>query len=198
MKHDFTTGDAWGGLSAAAVMLPQATAFGIALWAPYTHATAAGALSGLLTAIALCFFSGLSKGTSGMVSSPTGPTLVLLSGALATMSARGVAPSELAINLAILIFISGVLQIIIGLTNGGRLIKFIPYPVVAGFMTGSAILMINSQLTMLDAQAFSLLFENKLWIPWVTALLTFSAIALLPKYIKRLPGTAGGWLGRRA
>ena len=192
MKHDITTGDVWGGLSATAVMLPQATAFGIALWAPYSQAPAIGALAGLITAVALCFFSGLSRGTTGMVSSPTGPTLVLLSGALATMSARGVSTSELAINLAILIFVSGIFQIIIGLSNGGRLIKFIPYPVVAGFMTGSAILMISSQLTMLDVLSFSLVIEKDLWIPWLTALITFLAISFLPKFIPALPGTVSG------
>jgi SulP family sulfate permease len=192
LKHVITTGDIWGGLSATAVMLPQATAFGIALWAPYSQAPAIGALAGLLTAIALCFFSAVSKGTTGMVSSPTGPTLVLLSGALATMSARGMTTAELAVNLAILVFIGGVMQILIGLSNGGRLIKFIPYPVVAGFMTGSAILMIGSQLIMLDAQSFSLAIEKGLWIPWLTALITFAAMSFLPKIIPALPGTVSG------
>jgi sulfate permease, SulP family len=192
LKHNITTGDVWGGLSATAVMLPQATAFGIALWAPYSQAPAIGALAGLITAIALCLFSGISKGTTGMVSSPTGPTLVLLSGALATMSARGISTSELAINLSILIFIAGIFQIIIALSNGGRLIKFIPYPVVAGFMTGSAILMISSQLTMLDAQSFSFFIEKDLWIPWLTALITFFAMSFLPKIIPALPGTVSG------
>lgn len=192
MKHNITTGDAWGGLSATAVMLPQATAFGIALWAPYSQAPAVGALAGLITAIVLCFFSGFSKGTTGMVSSPTGPTLVLLSGALATMSSRGVSAPELAIDLAILIFVSGIFQILIGLSNGGRLIKFIPYPVVAGFMTGSAILMISSQLTMLEIQSFSFFIEKDLWIPWLTALITFLAISFLPKFIPALPGTVSG------
>ena len=192
MKYKITSGDAWGGLAATTVMLPQATAFGIALWAPYSQAPAIGAMSGLITAIALCFFSGLSRGTVGMVSAPTGPTLVLLSGALASMSAGGIPVSELAVNLALLIFISGLIQIFIGVTNGGRLIKFIPYPVVAGFMTGSAILMISSQFTMLDIQSFSLVIEKALWIPWLTALITFLSMCFLPSIFPALPATVSG------
>ena len=119
MLHKITKGDFWGGLSASAVILPQATAFGIALWAPYSSNPALGALAGLITAIALCFFSGLSSGTTGMVSSPTGPTMVLISGALVSLSAQGITGSGLVTHIAILLFVAGIMQIIIGLSNGG-------------------------------------------------------------------------------
>ncbi|MCW9046488.1 MAG: SulP family inorganic anion transporter [Gammaproteobacteria bacterium] len=195
-KHP-TKGDVWGGVSASAVMLPQATAFGIALWAPYTQNPATGAMTGLITAIALCFFSGLSRGTSGMVSSPTGPTMVLVAGALASLYSRGFSTSELFLNIAIMLFLSGFIQILIGLFNGGRLIKFIPYPVVAGFMTGSALLMINSQVVMLDlltlsTQTLNNILHDALWIPWLTALSTFLAISILPKIFPAIPGTVSG------
>ena len=195
-KHP-TKGDVWGGFSASAVMLPQATAFGIALWAPYSQNPATGAMAGLITAIALCFFSGLSRGTTGMVSSPTGPTMVLVAGALASLHSRGFTDSALFLNISIMLFLSGLIQILIGLSNGGRLIKFIPYPVVAGFMTGSALLMINSQVIMLDLltlnpQALNNILQEALWIPWVTALFTFLAISLLPKILPVIPGTVSG------
>ena len=175
-------------------MLPQATAFGIALWAPYSDNPALGALAGLITAIALCFFSGLSSGTTGMVSAPTGPTMVLISGALVSLSAQGISGSGLATHIAILLFITGILQIIIGLSNGGKLIKFIPYPVIAGFMTGSAILMIHSQLVMLDLKSFEAVLQNSLWIPWLTATITFAAMSLMPKILPAIPGTVSGLL----
>ena len=195
-KHP-TKGDLWGGLSASAVMLPQATAFGIALWAPFSQNPATGAMAGLITAIALCFFSGLSRGTTGMVSSPTGPTMVLVAGALASLHSRGFSGSELFLNISIMLFLSGVMQILIGLSNGGRLIKFIPYPVVAGFMTGSALLMINSQIIMLDflnlqAAGFEIVLHDSLWIPSLTALITFLAMSVLPKVLPVIPGTVSG------
>ncbi len=188
----FHKGDIWGGLSASAVILPQATAFGIALWAPFSQDPASGAMAGLITAVALCFFSGLSRGTMGMVSSPTGPTLVLVAGALASLSAKGFSGAELFTNIAVMLFLSGFMQILIGLFNGGRLIKFIPYPVVAGFMTGSAILMINSQVTMLDLLSFELLIKQAYWIPWLSAAVTFAGISILPRFFPAIPGTVSG------
>jgi len=44
----------------------------------------------------------------------------------------------------ITVALAGVFQIIIGGLRLGHLMKFIPYPVVSGFMTGSAILMVVS------------------------------------------------------
>jgi len=175
-------------------MLPQATAFGIALWAPYSQDPAIGAMAGLITAIALCFFSGLSGGTTGMVSSPTGPTMVLVAGALVSLSSKGMSGTELMTNIAIMLFITGILQIFIALSNGGRLIKYIPYPVIGGFMTGSAVLMINSQVVMLDLLSFDQIIQQSLWIPWVTAAVTFAALSLLPKILPAIPGTVSGML----
>ncbi len=194
MNFQFNKGDIWGGLSASAVMLPQATAFGIALWAPYSSDLSIGAMAGLITAITLCFFSGLSGGTTGMVSSPTGPTMVLVAGALASLHAKGIAGSELMINIAIMLFITGLLQILLALSNGGRLIKYIPYPVIGGFMTGSAFLMINSQVVMLDLFSIDQVIQQSLWIPWLTAAATFAALSLLPKVLPAIPGTVSGML----
>ncbi|HEY9050160.1 MAG TPA: SulP family inorganic anion transporter, partial [Gammaproteobacteria bacterium] len=173
-------------------MLPQATAFGIALWAPYQQEPAAGAIAGIITAIFLCFFSGLSRGTAGMVSSPTGPTFVLISGALVSLSASGYSGMELVNYLALMLLMTGILQVIIGLTNGGRLIKFIPYPVVAGFMTGSAFLMIMSQAKMLEFSSYAQMMEQGLWLPWLTAAITFAAMIILPKILPMIPGTVSG------
>ena len=192
MKLSINKGDFWGGISASAVILPQATAFGIALWVPFSHDPATGAMAGIITAIVLCFFSGLSGGTTGMVSSPTGPTMVLVAGALASLSSRGISGTELLSYIAIMLFISGFLQVLIGLSNGGRLIKFIPYPVVAGFMAGSAILMVDSQMLMLDLLSYEQLVQNKLWIPWLTAIITLISISLFPKFLPSIPGPVSG------
>jgi len=192
LQTRFTQGDIWGGLSASAVILPQATAFGIALWAPYNHDPATGAMAGIITAIALCLFSGLSRGTNGMVSAPTGPTMVLLAGALVTLNSNGYEGQDLVSNISIMLIVSGLLQVVIGVSNGGRLIKFIPYPVVAGFMTGSAILMVLSQVHMLDVLAYKHILSHQLWIPWATALITFASIIFIPKYLSSIPGTVSG------
>ena len=79
-------GDLWGGVAAAAVVLPQAMAFGVALLAPLGLDAATGALAGLGGAAALSLCSGLAGGTRGLISAPTGPVLVLLGGAGAALT----------------------------------------------------------------------------------------------------------------
>ncbi len=183
-----SAGDFWGGISAAALILPQAMAFGIALWLPVHGDSASAALAGLMTAALLSFFSGLARGSCGMVSAPTGPTLVLLGGAVASFQAQGVESGMLATALLMTLALAGVFQIVIGALNFGAIIKFIPYPVVSGFMTGTGILMILSQENaLLPASGVSLA-----WLPLVTAALTIAAMHYLPRWIGGVPSTVLG------
>ena len=140
------SGDIWGGISASVVILPLAMAFGVALYSQFTDDVAAGALAGLMTAASLCVLAGLAHGTRGMVSGPTGPTLVLMSGTTLSLSQAGFQGDTLISMLVMLLLLTGIFQALIGLSNGGKLIKYIPYPVVAGFMTGSAVSMVISQM----------------------------------------------------
>lgn len=192
MKAFFSKGDLFGGLAASAVILPQATAFGIALWAPYGISAASAALAGLVTTIFLSLCSGLARGSTGMVSAPTGPTMVLVGGAMATLYAYGYGGEQLVLLIALMLFISGAMQVAIGQSNGGRLIKFIPFPVVTGFITGSALLMILSQARLLSVQHYPQVLEQGLWIPWLTAAVSFFAMSLAPHFWKKLPDTVSG------
>ena len=70
--------DAVAGIVAAAVLMTQAMAFGIALYEPYIGSAGAGALAGLMGVAALSLFSGLARGTVSLISGPTGPVMALL------------------------------------------------------------------------------------------------------------------------
>jgi len=186
----FNQGDIWGGLSASALVLPQAMAFGITLWVPYTQNPASAALSGLITAACLCLAAGLARGTVGMVSAPTGPTLVLLSGSIAALAASGLTGESLITATLLTVLIGGIAQMLIGGFKLGHLIKYIPYPVVSGFMTGSAVLMIMSQS---NAVIGGVPLEGLArWIPAITAGSTLLAMIVLPRVIRKLPGTVLG------
>ncbi|MDX8387317.1 MAG: SulP family inorganic anion transporter [Ghiorsea sp.] len=185
-------GDVWGGLSASALVLPQAMAFGITLWSPYTHDPAAAAMSGLVAAACLCVVSGLFRGTSGLVTAPTGPTLVLLAGAIAALAATGLAGDALVTATLLTVALAGVFQILIGGLKLGHLIKFIPYPVVSGFMTGSALLMVMSQTTSVLGTDAELTMQQGAWIPMAAAGLTLATMIWLPLWIKKVPGTVLG------
>ncbi len=191
---NFSAGDVWGGLAASAVVLPQAMAFGVALLVAYGFDASQGAIAGLIGAAILCLVSGIFGGTRGLISAPTGPTLVLLGGAMASFSQAGIEGSELLINLALVILCTGICQIVIGLSGGGKLIKYIPYPVISGFLTGSAILMIMSQMAPLSGKGADESWQAWKWIPVVVALVTVIATSYGPKLIKKLPGTIAGLL----
>ncbi|RMH49825.1 MAG: hypothetical protein D6682_08445 [Zetaproteobacteria bacterium] len=180
-------GDLWGGISAAALILPQAMAFGIALWLPVHGDSAAAALAGLLTAALLSAASGLARATCGMVSAPTGPTLVLLSGLVAGLQAHGLSGDALTQAMLFTLAMAGLLQLIVGALGLGAIIKFMPYPVVSGFMTGTGILMVLSQEKALlpSAQAIG-------WLPLATAGVTLAAMHWLPRYVRGVPATVLG------
>jgi len=185
-------GDFWGGISSSALVLPQAMAFGITLWTPYTHDPAAAALSGLVAAACLCISSGLFFGTQGLVSAPTGPTLVLLSGSIAVLNSLGLSGETLVTATLLTVAMAGFIQLLIGVLKLGHLIKFIPYPVVSGFMTGTGILMVMSQSQAIMGGDVALTMRQGAWIPAATASVTVVAMFWLPRWCKRIPGTALG------
>ena len=130
MKNIFKNikGDAFGGITAGIVALPLALAFGVS--------SGLGPSAGLYGAIFLGFFAALFGGTSTQISGPTAPmtavSMIMIAGILQTND--GNIDKALPIILAVFI-IAGLFQIVIGAIGLGKYIKYIPYPVVSGFMT---------------------------------------------------------------
>lgn len=186
------SGDFSGGLAAAAVLLPQAMAFGVALYGPAGVGAADGAYAGLLGTALLCLASGVFGGTRGLISSPTGPTLVLLGGALAALANAGLNGGSLLLALAAITVLTGIFQILIGVSGGGRLIKYIPYPVVSGFMLGSAVLMVHSQLDTIAGNDGIAQWIAWWWLPAAAALLTIASAVGAGRLFAWLPGPVAG------
>ncbi|MCP5181074.1 MAG: SLC26A/SulP transporter family protein [Pseudomonadales bacterium] len=142
------SGDLYGGLTAAVVALPLGLAFGVAAFAPLgpEHA-ATGAVVGLMGCVLAGFFAALLGGTPTQVTGPTGPMTVVVTAFIAQVVASH--GSDLSLTLALLavmVVFGGLTEIIIGVAGGGRLVKFIPYPVVAGFMNGIAVIIALGQI----------------------------------------------------
>jgi SulP family sulfate permease len=116
------------GLTVAIVALPLAIAFGIT-----ATGTSEGALIGLYGAIFAGFFAALFGGTPGQVTGPTGPITVVATGVIA---AHGIEGAFLAFIMA------GAFQVLFGLCRLGSFIRFIPHPVVSGFMGGIALIIV--------------------------------------------------------
>ena len=133
------------GAAGAAVALPQAMGLGASLWGALVGDAATGAVAGMLAGAALSLASGAARATAGMVSAPTGPTFVLLLGAAQAFRAAGAEGGALLAAVAATVALGGVLQGLLAVARLGELVKFIPYPVVSGFMTGAGVLMVASQ-----------------------------------------------------
>ncbi len=127
-------GDVFGGLTAGVVTLPLALAFGLQ--------SGLGAVSGLYCAIILGAIAVVFGGTRTLISTPTGPMTVVA--ALTISQAVAFAGSlNQAMGTIIGIFLlAGVVQMAFGLLKFGGNVKYIPYPVLSGFMTGIGIILI--------------------------------------------------------
>ena len=141
MKDIFSNikGDLFGGLTAGIVALPLALAFGVS--------SGLGPSAGLYGAIFLGFFAALFGGTPTQISGPTAPltavSMVMIAGILQVH--EGDLDKALPYILTVFL-IAGLFQILLGVTGIGKFIKYIPYPVISGFMTAIGLIIIITQL----------------------------------------------------
>ena len=140
-------GDIWGGLAAMLVALPSAIAFGVTIFAPLGGTLAAqGAMAGILGATALGLVAPAFGGCQRLISAPCAPAAAVLSALAINFTQQGIAASTAVLMLALIGLLSGVFQIGLGLVGVGRLIKFVPFPVVSGYLSGVGLIIIGSQI----------------------------------------------------
>ncbi len=201
-------GDLFGGLSSSIIALPLALAFGVVAFAPLGPGFASqGALACLYGAILTSFFASLFGGTPTQITGPTGPMSVMIAAMITSqLQARSIqsVPSGIELNsiltlVFLAVFMGGAIQVLLGLSGGGKLIKYIPYPVIAGFMNGVAMIIFFSQvkpfLGLTSEQSVLDIFTNKAHLSWVTIVTgtaTILAVLFAPKIIKGVPGALMG------
>ena len=132
-------GDLFGGITAGIVALPLALAFGVS--------SGLGPSAGLYGAIFVSFFAALFGGTSTQISGPTAPmtavSMVVIAGIVASF--EGDVSSALPAILTVFL-LAGLMQVGLGLIGLGKYIKYIPYPVVSGFMTAIGVIILVTQI----------------------------------------------------
>ena len=117
------------GLTVAIVALPLAMALGIASGATPSQ--------GLVTAVVAGFLISLLGGSRVQIGGPTGAFVVIVAGVIA---AHGYAGLLLATLLA------GIILVVAGYAGLGKLVRFIPMPVISGFTAGIAVIIATSQV----------------------------------------------------
>ncbi len=130
-SFDNLRGDIFGGITATAVALPAALAYGLV--------SGLGPAAGLYGAIAVGFFAGLFGGTRAQVSCP--------SAAMAVVTGVIVANHAGSLTEALMIVVmGGCLQVLLGLSGIGRYAAHTPYMVISGFNSGIGVIIILIQL----------------------------------------------------
>lgn len=124
-------GDLFGGITAAVIALPLALAFGVA--------SGVGAAAGLYGAIFVGLFASIFGGTKPQISGPTGPITVVVAAIVASH------PGNFKLIFAT-ILLAGLFQILLGISKVGNFIRFVPYPVISGFMSGIGVIIIILQI----------------------------------------------------
>ena len=176
--------DIGAGLTVGVIALPLAIGFGIA-----SGATPA---QGLWTAIIAGFIIAGLGGSRFQVGGPTGAFVPVLAGIVASFGYDGLMLATL---------IAGVLLTVMGLFKFGALLRYIPYPVIAGFTTGIAVIIFLGQVPDILGLTFSrpghapeLLWEiigHADGVHWQTAAiggLGLLIVFLWPKVTSRVPG----------
>lgn len=175
------SGDLIGGFIGATVALPQALAFGTM--------TGAGALAGLYGAMFLCLFSGFFGVNVPLISGPTGPVAIILASVYVSLGGNIHA-------LWAVLFLASIFQIILSFTNIPNLVKYVPYPVISGFMNGVGVILIILQLApllghttyatpILTFKNFSGILSNINTDAFVIGALSLWVLIYTPKVIKK-------------
>ena len=141
MKNLFSNfkGDLFGGITAGIVALPLALAFGVS--------SGLGPSAGLYGAIFIAFFAALFGGTDTQISGPTAPMTAVSMVVIASILATNDGDINKALPTILMVFLlAGLFQIILGVLGLGKYIRYIPYPVVSGFMTAIGVIILVTQI----------------------------------------------------
>ena len=200
--HSFVN-DIWGGLASMLVALPSSIAFGVLVFSAISPDMAGqGALVGMIGAAALGLVAPVSGGTPALITAPCAPSAAILSGLAIALVSAGVETSRIPGLLALTALISAFLQILYGLLRGGQLIKYIPYPVVSGYLSGVGLIIALGQLPKLlglpkDTSLLHGLSSPDLW-QWpgiIVGITTIIVMLLAQRVTRKVPAAILGLLG---
>ncbi|HPG76010.1 MAG TPA: SulP family inorganic anion transporter [Rhodoglobus sp.] len=179
-------GDLLAGVTVGIVALPLALAFGVS--------SGAGAEAGLVTAIVAGLVAAVFGGSNIQVSGPTGAMVVVL-GPIVVTHGPGV--------VALVSVMAGVVVLIGGVLKLGRVVSFIPWPVIEGFTLGIAVIIFLQQVPaaigatagastnalVAAVESFANVNPATLWWALGSVVVVAAIMVLAPRIHRQLPGS---------
>lgn len=178
-------GDLSAGLTVGVIALPLAIGFAIASGVTPQQGLWTGIVAGLAVA--------LLGGSRFQVAGPTGAFVPIL---FVTVAEHGYS------GLALAAMMAGVMLIALGALKMGKLLKFFPYPVVAGFTSGIAVIIFCGQLNEFFGlglkmpehvpQQIGVLARHLSDVNWSAVAVGASSVAIIylwPRISRRVPAT---------
>ena len=179
-------GDLLAGVTVGIVALPLALAFGVS--------SGAGAEAGLVTAIVAGLVAAVFGGSNIQVSGPTGAMVVVL-GPIVVTHGPGV--------VAMVSVMAGVVVLIGGLLKLGRVVSFIPWPVIEGFTLGIAVIIFLQQVPaaigakagastnalVAAVESFATVNPATLWWALGSVVVVAAIMVVAPRIHRQLPGS---------
>ncbi|MBI2994398.1 MAG: SLC26A/SulP transporter family protein [Gammaproteobacteria bacterium] len=190
----------WGGLAAMLVALPSAIAFGVLVFSAISpELSGQGALVGMLGAAALGIIAPLFGGTPALITGPCAPAAAVLAGLATELVRGGIDPTRIPALLALTGLACALLQVLFGLLKGGRFIKYIPYPVVAGYLSGVGLIIALGQLPKLLGLPKGVGLLHGLgdpgswqWPGIIVGLITMVVMLNAPRFTRKIPAAILG------
>jgi sulfate permease, SulP family len=138
------------GITLAIISLPPAVAAGLIVYGQLGHSfAAAGVLAGLYGAVFAGIIAALVAHSSFITTVPAASVVIIPAALVSSLKDVPVFadhPELIFVAVAVCTLLAGAIQVVFGALNLGRIIKFTPHPVIAGFTDSVAILIILSQL----------------------------------------------------
>lgn len=185
------------GLASAMVSLPVAIGGGIIAMAPLgPDYVSLGVKAGLVCAVVAAIVTAIFGSSKYSIGGPSASTSVVLAAALTQFSGSAPTVSQIALLMALVVTLSGILMVLAGAMRWGSMIKFIPRPVTAGFVNGVAVLLVYSQLNaalgVSGGHGFPEYFRQIHYGAIVTALITVLVCIYAPRSKLPIPAAFAG------
>ena len=184
------------------VALPSAIAFGVTIYLPLGASYAAqGALAGILGATALGLIAPALGGTNRLITAPCAPAAAVLAAFTLEFMQGGDELAAAMLMLSVLGLAAGLLQIFFGAVRLGRLIEYMPYPVVSGYLSGVGLYIIAGQVPKFLGAPKGMHFWESLatsgawqWQGMVVGAVTIAVMLGAPHLTKLVPAAILGLL----